>query len=98
MLLDVQLLLHVIQIDGQQAADPLLLRRRKVRFTRDSRRRESLARSLAPPLPTRPAPLGSGGGPMQEPGTCYLMCSSFSTSFRLMVSRRLIPCSCMVTP
>ena len=28
----------------------------------------------------------------------YLMFSSFSTSFRLMVRRRLMPCSCMVTP
>ena len=28
----------------------------------------------------------------------HLMCNSFSTSFRLIVSIRLTPCSCMVTP
>ena len=28
----------------------------------------------------------------------YLMFSSFSTSLRLMVSMRVTPCSCMVTP
>ena len=38
-------------------------RRRKVRSTPFPPCGENCARSLAPPLPTRPAPLGSRGGP-----------------------------------
>ena len=109
---DVQFLLHVVQVDGQYPAHALLLRRRKVRFARNSRRRKFLARSLASPLPGEPVSLGFAGvcshpaaqvwpvplGVAARRARRHLMCNSFSTSFRLMVSIRLTPCSCMVTP
>ena len=79
---------------------------------RNSRRRKFLARSLASPLPGEPVSLGFAGvcsypAAQVRPAPAgvavrrvrrHLMCNSFSTSFRLIVSIRLTPCSCMVTP
>ena len=62
--------------------------------------RAKLSRSAARPLPTRPAALGSGGGPAcrSREYPLYRIFNSFSTSLRLMVNIRETPCSCMVTP
>ncbi len=88
LLLDLQFLLHLVQVDRQHpAGSPPGVAGRGPRF------QPARAECIRPAQISAAAPifLRLSAAGISRMHCCYLICSSFSTSFRLIVSIRLAP-------